>query len=78
MKVKFSTFEKVNQFVDVITGFESDIDLVSGRYVVNAKSVMGVYSLDLSKELELKIYERADGDTEKLVQALRDLNVIAE
>lgn len=78
MKVKFSTFEKVNRFVDVITGFESDIDLVSGRYVVNAKSVMGVYSLDLSKELELKIYERADGDTEKLVQALRDLNVIAE
>ena len=78
MKVKFETFEKVNQFIRVITNFESDIDLVSGRYVINAKSAMGVYSLDLTKELELNIYEKVEGETEKLVQELRDLGVIAE
>lgn len=77
-KVKFATFEKVNQFIRVITNFESDVDLVSGRYVINAKSAMGVYSLDLTKELELNIYEKVEGETEKLVQELRDLGVIAE
>lgn len=77
-KVKFETFEKVNQFIRVITNFESDVDLVSGRYVINAKSAMGVYSLDLTKELELNIYEKIEGETEKLVQELRDLGVIAE
>lgn len=77
-KVKFETFEKVNQFIRVITNFESDVDLVSGRYVINAKSAMGVYSLDLTKELELNIYEKVEGETEKLVQELRDLGVIAE
>lgn len=77
-KVKFETFEKVNQFIRVITNFESDVDLVSGRYVVNAKSAMGVYSLDLSKELELNIYEKVEGETERLVQALREFCVIAE
>lgn len=77
-KVKFATFEKVNQFIRVITNFESDVDLVSGRYVINAKSAMGVYSLDLTKELELNIYEKVEGETERLVQELRDLGVIAE
>jgi phosphotransferase system HPr-like phosphotransfer protein len=77
-KVKFETFEKVNQFIRVITNFESDVDLVSGRYVINAKSAMGVYSLDLTKELELNVYEKVEGETEKLVQELRDLGVIAE
>lgn len=77
-KVKFATFEKVNQFIRVITNFESDVDLVSGRYVINAKSAMGVYSLDLTKELELNVYEKVEGETEKLVQELRDLGVIAE
>ena len=77
-KVKFETFEKVNQFIRVITNFESDVDLVSGRYVINAKSAMGVYSLDLTKELELNIYEKVEGETEKLVQELKDLGVIAE
>ena len=77
-KVKFETFEKVNQFIRVITNFESDVDLVSGRYVINAKSAMGVYSLDLTKELELNIYEKVEGETEKLVQELRDLGIIAE
>ena len=74
----FATFEKVNQFIRVITNFESDVDLVSGRYVINAKSAMGVYSLDLTKELELNVYEKVEGETEKLVQELRDLGVIAE
>ena len=77
-KIKFETFDKVNQFVRFITDFESDLDVVSGRYVVNAKSIMGIYSLDLSKELDLNIYENIEGETEKIVQKLQELNIIAE
>ena len=77
-KIKFETFDKVNQFVRFITDFESDLDVVSGRYVVNAKSIMGIYSLDLSKVLDLNIYENIEGETEKIVQKLKELNIITE
>ena len=78
MRIKFSTFDKVNQFVKATTSFESDIFAKSGRYVIDAKSLMGMYSLDLSKELELEIVEKAKGETDKLVAKLRELKIIVE
>lgn len=46
----------VQQFVDLVNQFPFDVDMVSGRYTVNAKSLLGVYSLDLSKALQVLIY----------------------
>lgn len=53
------TLAKVKSFVNEVTKFDNEFDLVSGRYVVDAKSIMGIFSLDLSKPIDLNIH--ADG-----------------
>ena len=52
MLLSLNSFDKVKDFVNAITPFDVDVNLISGRYVVNAKSVMGIFSLDLSKPVE--------------------------
>ncbi len=54
--IKLSTIADVQKFVATVTMFESDVDIISGRYIIDAKSIMGLLSLDLSKPLEVKIY----------------------
>ena len=54
--------EKVKSFVNDISGFKADFDLVAGRYVIDAKSIMGIFSLDLSKPIELAIHSEKDVD----------------
>lgn len=52
-----------------ISKFNFDFDLVSGRYVIDAKSIMGIFSLDLSKPIELNVHaenENLDAVMEKL------------
>ena len=67
--VLIDTVDKVKEFVNIITKFEADFDLVSGRYVIDAKSIMGIFSLDLSKRLELIIHtEEKDDD---ILEALK-------
>ena len=54
--------------INDIARFEADFDLVSGRYVIDAKSIMGIFSLDLSKPITLNIH--AD-DTTAILEALK-------
>ncbi|MFR8867030.1 MAG: HPr family phosphocarrier protein [Lachnospiraceae bacterium] len=56
VKISLNSIDKVKSFVNAITQFEFDFDLVSGRYVIDAKSIMGIFSLDLSKPIELVIH----------------------
>ena len=56
VKISLNSIDKVKSFVNEITKFDYDFDLVSGRYVIDAKSIMGIFSLDLSKPIELAIH----------------------
>lgn len=56
VQISLNSIDKVKSFVNEITKFDTDFDLVSGRYVIDAKSIMGIFSLDLSKELTLNIH----------------------
>ena len=58
-KISLNSIDKVKSFVNAITQFNFDFDLISGRYVIDAKSIMGIFSLDLSKPIDLNIH--ADG-----------------
>lgn len=59
--VSFKSINGVQEFVNIVSKYQYDVDLVSGRYVVNAKSIMGIYSLDLSKPIEVNaITDNAD------------------
>ena len=52
-KVMLDSINAVKKFVSIVSMYEFDVDLVSGRYAVDAKSIMGIFSLDLSSPIEL-------------------------
>ena len=56
VQISLNSIDKVKSFVNDITKFDCDFDLVSGRYVIDAKSIMGIFSLDLSKPIDLNIH----------------------
>ncbi len=60
--ISLNSIDKVKSFVNDISRFEYDFDLVSGRYVIDAKSIMGIFSLDLSKPIELNIHAEEGAD----------------
>lgn len=61
VQISLNSIDKVKSFVNDITKFDYDFDLISGRYVIDAKSIMGIFSLDLSKPINLNIH--AEGTT---------------
>ena len=61
-KIRINTIEDVKHFVAIVTGVDYDVDIVSGRYAIDAKSIMGIFSLDLSKDLELRIHSDDCGE----------------
>ena len=56
VRISLNSIDKVKSFVNDISKYEFDFDLVSGRYVIDAKSIMGIFSLDLSKDINLNIH----------------------
>lgn len=56
IKVSLSMAESVKNFVNIVSKYPYDIDLRSGRFVIDAKSLLGIFSLDLSKPIVLEIY----------------------
>ena len=67
--ISLNSIDKVKAFVNDITKFDNDFDLVSGRYVIDAKSIMGIFSLDLSKPIDLAIH--AEEDVDKVLETLK-------
>ena len=60
--VNINSIDKVKRFVNAITSFDNDFDLVCDGYVIDAKSIMGIFSLDLSKNLTLNIQKEDNLD----------------
>ena len=60
VQISLNSIDKVKSFVNEITKYDVDFDLISGRYVIDAKSIMGIFSLDLSKPIELNIHTEDD------------------
>ena len=68
VKISLNSIDKVKSFVNDLTKFDTDFDLVSGRYVIDAKSIMGIFSLDLSKPIDLNIH--ADSNMDEILETL--------
>ena len=68
VQISLNSIDKVKSFVNEITKYDNDFDLVSGRYVIDAKSIMGIFSLDLSKPIDLNIH--ADSNIDDILAAL--------
>ena len=69
VQISLNSIDKVKSFVNDITNFDYDFDLVSGRYVIDAKSIMGIFSLDLSKPIDLNIH--AEDNIDDVMEALK-------
>ena len=70
VKISLNSIDKVKSFVNDITKYAYDFDLVSGRYVIDAKSIMGIFSLDLSKDIDLNIHAEGE-EAENVLQVLK-------
>ena len=55
-EITINTIDDVKKFVNTVTKYPYDVDVISGRYAIDAKSIMGLFSLDLSKPLLLRIH----------------------
>ncbi len=54
--IKLSFAEEVKTFVNIVNRYDYDMDLRAGRHVVDAKSILGIFSLDLSRPIALEVY----------------------
>ena len=70
LKISLNSIDKVKAFVNEISKFDCDFDLVSGRYVIDAKSIMGIFSTDLSKPVNVRIHAQG-AEAEKALQVVR-------
>jgi len=66
--IRLSLVENVNKFVNVVSRYPFEMDLRAGRHVVDAKSILGIFSLDLSRPITLDIYS---DDCDKLLEAIK-------
>lgn len=74
MTLFFTQVNQVKDFVDLVSRYDFDVDLASDRYTVNAKSMLGIYSLDLSKPVNVVIHS---SDCKQLVDELKEFSVTA-
>lgn len=59
--ITLSSINDVKNFVNIVNRYDFDVDLTSGRYVVDAKSIMGIFSLDLSKPIKVETHGENTG-----------------
>ena len=69
IQISLNSIDKVKSFVNDITKFDYDFDIVSGRYVIDAKSIMGIFSLDLSRPIDLNIH--AEENVDEVLETLK-------
>ena len=70
VKIFLGTIERVKDFVNEVSHLECDVDIVSGRYVIDAKSIMGIFSTDLSKPVNVRIHAQGS-EAEKALQVVQ-------
>jgi phosphotransferase system HPr-like phosphotransfer protein len=66
--IRLSLVENVNHFVNIVTRYPFEMDLRAGRHVVDAKSILGIFSLDLSRPITLEIYSDECGELLKEIE----------
>lgn len=67
VQIRLSTIADVRDFVNLVAKTDADIDLQSGRYVVDGKSIMGIFSLDLLSPITLTVHS---DDAEEILASL--------
>lgn len=72
IKIQINTIDKVKEFVKVINTFEGNVDIIQGRYVIDAKSIMGIFSLNLTEPLYLHLQNFNVADHNKILELVKE------
>ena len=72
VNIMLDSIASVKKFVNIVSLYDFDVDLASGRYAVDAKSIMGIFSLDLSKPIELVAHS---DDADKFFDEIKEFIV---
>ena len=78
MKIKFVTFDDIKNFNKLAAHLDGDIFLKSGRYVVNGKSIEGIFSLSLDKPVEMDIVSKDEREVDSFISGLSELGIIVK
>lgn len=70
-KIKFKTIEDVKNFNNDVMKFESDIDIMLGKYLIDGKSLMALFTLDLSKVLDCEFHARTKDEETKFIEVIK-------
>ena len=70
--VNLNEVAKVNKFVNEVSKFESDIDIISGRYVCDSKSLLAVFSYDLSKPVDIEIHSVSEEEIRRFNEVMEE------
>ena len=70
------TITRVKAFVNCNWSFDGTVDVISGRYIIDGKSIMGVFSLDLTNSVHVKLTSNSESEIEKLLESYRNAKIL--
>lgn len=70
--INLNNFNKIKKFNQSVSTFESDIDLVKGRYVIDAKSTIGIFTLDLSMPVDVVIHSDDEEEIKRFNEVMEE------
>jgi hypothetical protein len=76
--IKLRSIDDIKKFINEVTKCAYDVDVSSGRYLIDGKSIMGIFSLDLSKPVKVILRSNDDAECAPFVNFLKDNGFIAE
>lgn len=76
LDLSIRTVTKVKDFVNCNWNFDGTVDVISGRYIIDGKSIMGVFSLDLTNSVHVKLTSNSESEIEKLLESYRNTKIL--
>lgn len=76
LDLSIRTITKVKDFVNCNWNFDGTVDVISGRYIIDGKSIMGVFSLDLTNSVHVKLTSNSESEIEKLLESYRNAKIL--
>lgn len=74
--VKINNIEDIKKFQDEITKFETDIDITRGRYIIDAKSMLGILTIDLAKPIDVVLHSDNETEINKFKEIMKQFQVV--
>ena len=76
--VLLNEVDKIKKFTDTVSRFPEDIDIIHGRYVIDAKSIMGIFTLDTSKPVIVRVHSDNDEVVDNIIKNIKALGIVVD